>query len=123
MTDNTRRIASALCVNLGLILVFIATGMPLLRLGATPTACGPVFGWVYSCGAVLSLIGRLLGPSIAGLPLRERRLRRMETWASVIFIAGAVMIFTVRGNDWIAFTMAGAVITIYAAFMSGRGEK
>lgn len=123
MTDHTKRLVSSTCVNFGLLLVMAATAMPLLRIGVTLSALGPLFGWIYAFGALLILTGRLIRPKAKDQPLRVQRLLRMEVWTAIMFIVGAVFIFTVRGNDWIAFTMAGGVLTVYSAIMLSRNEK
>lgn len=123
MTDQTKRLVSSTCVNFGLLLVMAATAMPLLRIGTSHTSLGPLFGWIYASGALLIFIGRLVRPKAKDQPLRVQRLLRTELWTAIIFIVGAVFIFTVRGNDWIAFTMAGGVLTVFTAIMLSRHEK
>ena len=123
MTDSNRRVASAAAVNTGLLLVMAATAMPLFGVGISYIPTHRVYGWSYALGALLILAGRQLRPSVKEQPLRVKRLVRMELWTALIFITGAVFIFTVRGNDWIAFTMAGGVLTVYTAIMLTRSEK
>ncbi len=75
----------------------------------------------YSAGAAALLAGRLLSPTPAGASVRLRRLVRMEVWTALIFVAGAVFLFLPQagGNDWIAFTLAGGVLTVYTSIMKG----
>ena len=99
----------------GLLLVFIATAMPLLKLDGT------AFRYIYAAGALCVLIGRACNP--CPVPdLRIRRLYRIEVWAGVIFCVGAFFLFYPRAGhmDWMAFTLAGGVIEAYANIMIGR---
>ncbi len=101
---------------LGLLMIMVASGLPLLRMGHG------WFGYLYAAGAALVLIGRLMYPVPKQAPLRLRRLLRMELWTALVFIAGAVFTFLNQrgGNDWLAFTMAGGVLTIYTSIMIPR---
>lgn len=102
--------------NIGLLTVMVAAALPLLR--ALPGS----FGYIYAAGAALLLTGRFLTIPGKEEPLRVRRLGRMEIWTALIFIAGAVFIFLPqgKGNDWLAFTLAGGVLTIYTSIMIPR---
>lgn len=97
-------------VNIGLLLIVAGTAMPLFHL------TGLWVKVIFSIGAAATLLGRILSPSTKGLPLRARRLYRMEAWAGVIFCIGAFfMWYTPERMDWLAFTLAGAVIQIYTS--------
>lgn len=120
MTTDTRNTLSLLLVTLGLLAIMVAAGLPLLRMATT------WFGWLYGAGALMLLCGRLLTPVPQGCGLRLRRLLRMEIWTALVFVAGAVFTFLhTGGNDWLAFTMAGGVLTIYTSVMINRerGKK
>lgn len=97
-------------VNIGLLLIVVGTALPLLHIAGV---------WVkiiYSAGAAAVLLGRLFSPSTKHLPLRARRLCRMESWVGIIFCVGAFfMWYTPQRMDWLAFTLAGAVIQIYTS--------
>ena len=43
----------------------------------------------------------------------------MEIWTAIIFVVGAVFMF-LPGKDWIAFTLAGGVLTLYTSIMIPR---
>lgn len=104
----------------GLILIMAAVALPVLHVGRE------YITWVYAVGAASLLIGRLITPVPAGASLKLRRLLRMEVWTALVFVAGAVFLFLPitpgngAGNDWIAFTLAGGVLTIYTSIMIPR---
>lgn len=104
----------------GLILIMAAVTLPVLHVGREYII------WVYAAGAALLLVGRLITPVPEGASLKLRRLLRMEVWTALVFVAGAVFLFLPitpgngAGNDWIAFTLAGGVLTIYTSIMIPR---
>ncbi|MBD5322362.1 MAG: hypothetical protein K2G05_04870 [Duncaniella sp.] len=104
----------------GLILIMAALALPVLHIGRE------YIMWVYAVGAALLLAGRLLTPVPAGASVKLRRLLRMEVWTALVFVAGAVFLFLPvtpgagAGNDWIAFTLAGGVLTVYTSLMIPR---
>lgn len=109
------RQAWLVAVNLGLLLIVAGTALPLLRV------TGPAFRYIYSAGAVAVLIGRLFAPSTSDMPLRARRLCRLEIWAGIIFCTGAFFMFYAPYRmDWLAFTLAGAVVQIYTSMAIPR---
>lgn len=102
-------------VNIGLICIVAGTALPLFQIAGTSVKV------VYSAGAALVVIGRLLGPSVKGGSLRVRRLSHLEVWSGIIFCAGAFfMWYTPERQDWIAFTLAGAVLQIYTSLAIPR---
>lgn len=119
MTDGksivSGRIAT-LSVTLGLLAIMIAAALPLLRMAVS------FRGYIYAAGALLLLLGRILTPKVKDAPLRLKRLIRMEFWTSLIFVAGAVCLFlpSAGSTDWLAFTLAGAVLTAYTSIMIPR---
>lgn len=110
---------SALLSMVGLIVILSAAALPFFHLGRQLTA------WVYGAGAVMLLIGKFMSPVPANAPIRLRRLLRMEIWTALIFVAGAVFLFLPQagGNDWIAFTLAGGLLTVYTSIMIPRESK
>lgn len=115
MTTTSRNTLSQALASAGLLMIMIAAALPLLRLARG------WFGWLYAAGALLLLAGRIIAPGIKDAPLRLRRLLRMEIWTALIFGAGAVFTLIPHiGNDWLAFTMAGGVLTIYTSIMITR---
>lgn len=103
---------------LGLLLVFAATVMPLLHVSAE------IYKWIYAGGAVLVTFGKAVRPSISD-NIRVRRLCRIEVWGGLMFVAGAFFMFyySEGSTDWIAFTLAGGVIEVYASLMISRALK
>ena len=115
MTTTSRFNLSQILASVGLLAIMAASALPLLRLG------GSWFGWLYAAGAALVLAARIMTPVAKDAPLRLRRLARMEIWTALVFVAGAVFIIMPHtGNDWLAFTMAGGVLTLYTSVMIPR---
>lgn len=104
-------------VNIGLVLIAVATLLPILRIGAD------IFKWIYAAGALACLGGRLASVnSYKGFSLRVRRLARMEFWVAIMFCVATFFMFY-RGAgpmDWLAFTLAGAALQTYASIMLPR---
>ena len=108
---------------LGLIVILSAAALPFFHLSRQLTA------WIYGAGAAMILIGKFMSTVPPNAPLRLRRLLRMEIWTALIchliFVAGAVFLFLPQagGNDWIAFTLAGGLLTIYTSIMIPRESR
>lgn len=98
-------------------MLLIATGalLPILMIG------GDVYKYVYGLGAVGMLIGRIFAP-YKGNVLRVKRLYRIEAWSAIFFCAATFFMFykDAGPTDWIAFTLAGAVLQIYTSIMIPR---
>lgn len=94
------------------------------------------FKWIYSPGALIFTVARIFGSTDPDESMRLRRLRRLEFWAGVAFCFGAFFWFynedrysfylannagimtTLR--ETIYFTLAGAVIQVWALFAMSR---
>lgn len=119
MTMTRDSIATPL-VMLGLLLIMSAVALPVIHAART------IITWTYAAGALLLLIGRLMQRTPDGASLKLRRLLRIEIWTALVFAAGAVFLFLPvkpgagEGNDWIAFTLAGGVLTLYTSIMIPR---
>ena len=119
---NKRQITT-IAANIGLLVIAAAI--------ATPIIVGGYFEdqlhtWLAVAGAAIYLIATLLRPGLPGdAPLSMRRWNRIEAWTAIIFAAGAAMLFTPYTDvrDWIAFTLAGAVLKIICFFRSLRPFK
>lgn len=100
----------------GLLVVVVATALPLLRLG------GGAMKWIYAAGAVAVAVGRGFCRAPEGASLRLRRLYRLEMWAGIMFCVGAFFLFYQGAGrmDYMAFTLAGGVIEVYASLMIPR---
>lgn len=110
-------------------ILLIVTGMLLIGVGILiPFFFGVgsiVFRIVYSAGAVMLLAARLMD-RYQGSDLRLRRLHRLETWSALFFCVAAVFLFYPPGTplrDPIAFTLAGAIIQLYASLLISRKKK
>lgn len=110
--------------NAGLILVLTAVAIPLFSHQMFLTT-----RWIFTAGAALTLAGRVIDRFFcshpADEPLRAKRLRRIELWAALMFVAGAVMMYlrNVGPTDWVAFTLAGGALTCYTSIMISRSSK
>lgn len=114
MSKNTspqrrREICSA-ATSLGLLAIAVSI---LLPLAAGSFEAAPAYRWVYACGAAVCLAGALFNPSVA-TDLRSRRWERIEAWSAIFFAAGAAFLFVpgTAPRDWLALTLAGAVLRI-----------
>ncbi len=102
-------------ISFSMILIAAGTLLPLLNIGTG------VFKYLYGFGAVGLLIGRLFSP-YKGYVLRVKRLSRIESWSAIFFCAATFFMFykSAGPTDWIAFTLAGAVLQIYTSIMIPR---
>ncbi|MCH5319451.1 MAG: hypothetical protein J1E38_07065 [Paramuribaculum sp.] len=103
----------------GLLLVFAATALPLFMVSPD------IYRWIYGAGAILVTAGKALRPCPLPENIRVRRLCRIEVWGGLMFVAGTFFMFYYPyGNtDWIAFTLAGGAIEVYASLMISRALK
>ena len=113
---------STLLASAALIIILAAAAMPIFHATRTMAAI------VYSAGAALLLAARIFTKVPAGASVRLRRLLRMEIWTALVFAAGAVFLWLPikpgegAGNDWLAFTIAGGLLTVYTSIMIPRTE-
>lgn len=111
--DKKTWLASTVIAPSGLLLILAATlaAFFLMHTAWAQTA----YPYVYSLGAVLVLLARIVTPRVSDM--RLRRLHRLEVWTGIIFCVGAAFLFfrleTLR--DWLAFTLAGAALQIYTS--------
>lgn len=114
-SDKTakRTAISNILSTVGLLAIMVAALFPLLKIAMGANK------YIYAAGAVILLVGKFLAPALKDAPMRLRRLLRLEVWTALIFVAGAVFMF-LPGTDWIAFTLAGGLITIYTSIMIPR---
>ncbi|MDE7388342.1 MAG: hypothetical protein K2M97_03705 [Muribaculaceae bacterium] len=108
--------------SLGLLLVAVATMIPLFH-GAFPRS--PLYKFIYSAGALVCLLASLFNKAPEGMPLRERRWMRIESWSSIFFCTGAFFLWYpgATPRDWLAFTLAGAIIRIIVFARTLFGKK
>lgn len=117
----------------GLILICVAMLAPF----ASPASTWIMEAarWIYAAGTLIFLIARAVNVNAPGDSSRLRRLRRMEFWAGVAFLAGAAFWFyqMVHLGPWagvlavmrdtVMFTLAGAIIQIVASWMIVARQK
>lgn len=76
---------------------------------------------VYSAGAVATLAGRALEKCPYGNEVRVRRLYKLQVWSAVFFVVAAFFLWYdvtfghTQTRDWLAFTLAGAVVQAYVS--------
>lgn len=105
---------SPIILIIGLMMVAVGVMMPIMSGNIEGTA----FRYVYAGGALLTVIARFLQPKApADLPLRLKRLLRLESWSAIMFCVAAFFSFydQTQIRDWLAFTLAGAAIQIYTS--------
>lgn len=109
--------AMIILYTVGLLMIGVATMVPIIH-GNFEVEW---FRYLYAAGAVMVVVGRLFSP-YTGKHLRMKRLRRMESWSSIIFCVAAFFLFYDKTNnrDWLAFTMAGATVQIVATILMTR---
>lgn len=103
-------------MNIGLLMIVAGTALPLLHVDAA------VWRYIYCAGALLALLGRVCAPAYKGSVTRVRRLGRIEFWSCIVFcVAGFFMWYEPeQPRDWIAFTLAGGALQVYASIMTAR---
>lgn len=117
---TNKHVIGNLLANIGMALVAVATALPLLHLLPFESK------FIYAAGAVITLIGRISGiDKWKGEDLKTRRLGRLEFWSAIMFCVGAFFLFYPKAGatDWIAFTLAGAVLQIYSFFRLGLKRR
>lgn len=111
----------------GLALVCVALVVPFFN----PSDLGlvSVLKWIYSAGALIFVVARILSAGASHESLRIRRLRRMECWAGMAFVVAALFWFYSEAHlgpyagvlavlrQTILFTLVGAFIQIIASWM------
>lgn len=118
MTQSDSNNISALWLGLmtfGMLLIVAGTVIPIFRLETD------VYKYIYSAGAVLLLVSRIMTP-YRGNSDRIRRLYRIESWSAIFFCVAAFFMFYEPGSarDWLAFTLAGGAVQIYTSIMIPR---
>lgn len=105
----------------GLLLIFGATLVPFFFAGSL--WAGEVYKYVYAAGALLMLAVRLFTP-YRGANLKLKRWHRIEAWSAIFFCVAAAFLFIPHATlrDWLAFTLAGAVLQIITSLAIPRLE-
>lgn len=109
----------ALIGSLGLLLIAIAALFPIMS-GGFPQS--PLYKIIYTAGAVVCLVASLFTVVPKNESLRRRRWKKIENWSSIFFCVGAFFLWWPSGTprDWLAFTLAGAVLRIIVFFATSR---
>ena len=108
---------------LALLVIFLATLVPFFLI--EQQWAREAFPYVYSAGALALLLVRLFTP-FKGSDMRLKRWHRIESWTAIIFCVGAFFLFynPHQLRDWLAFTLAGAVLqTITSIAIPAREKK
>lgn len=131
MSAAKRRKAIEATATFGLILVAVGLAAPFTDL--TNGEYIRFFKWIYSPGALIYIIARVVGSTDPFDSLRMRRLRRLEFWAGVAFGVGAFFWFYNEGRfsdmlkqgfgamvylrETVIFSLVGALIQVIASWM------
>lgn len=107
---------------LALLVIFLATLVPFFLMGQQWAR--EAFPYVYSAGALALLLVRLFTP-FKGSDMRLKRWHRIESWTAIIFCVGAFFLFynPHQLRDWLAFTLAGAVLQAITSIAIPAREK
>lgn len=111
MKPTTRYNLTLWGANAGMLVIFVAALLPILRAGGAD-----LWRWLYAAGAAIVLVCRIFQPMDAPT-LRARRLKKMEYWSGVVWAVGAFFVFYPKAGptDWLAFFLAGGVLEAYAS--------
>jgi ABC-type molybdate transport system permease subunit len=102
----------------GLFVVCIGCLLPLI-LGPQNIA----FKLVYCVGAAATFIGRIF-TKYNGKDFRVRRLVHIQRWSAFFFCVAAFMMwYSLDPRDWLAFTLAGALVQCYVSITLPRALK
>ena len=107
---------------MALLVIFLATLVPFLLMD-NEVAC-EAFPYVYSAGALALLLVRLFTP-FKGTDLKLKGWHRIESWTAIIFCVAAFFLFynPHQLRDWLAFTLAGAVLQAITSIAIPAREK
>lgn len=106
-------------VNIGLLAILAALAFPLLHIDAQVTRI------VFTVSTGIYVVGRLLAyPYGETFNVRVKRLLHIEVVSALMFLL-ATFFFWYRpatGTDWVAFTLAGAILVIYTSIALPRAK-
>lgn len=107
---------------MALLVIFLATLVPFLLMDNE--VAREVFPYVYSAGALALLLVRLFTP-FKGTDLKLKGWHRIESWTAIIFCVAAFFLFynPHQLRDWLAFTLAGAVLQAISSIAIPAREK
>lgn len=120
MTQDKRTLLSGILVIVGMLMMVVMAVTPLLP---NHNINMELMRWVFTAGALIVLLGRLIG-MYRGSSLRIKRLHGILVFSGLLYCASASMMFIFQGtNNWIAFLLAGLVVQLYASWVLEREEK
>ena len=120
MTQEKRTLLSGILVIVGMLMMVVMAVTPLLP---NHSINMELMRWVFTAGALIVLLGRLIG-MYRGSSLRIKRLHGILVFSGLLYCASASMMFIFQGtNNWIAFLLAGLVVQLYASWVLEREEK
>lgn len=120
MTQDKRTLLSGILVIVGMLMMVVMAVTPLLP---NHSINMELMRWVFTAGALIVLLGRLIG-MYRGSSLRIKRLHGILVFSGLLYCASASMMFIFQGtNNWIAFLLAGLVVQLYASWVLEREEK
>ncbi|MDE6563902.1 MAG: hypothetical protein K2L92_03635 [Muribaculaceae bacterium] len=107
---------------MALLVIFLATLVPFLLMDNE--VAREAFPYVYSAGALALLLVRLFTP-FKGTDLKLKGWHRIESWTAIIFCVAAFFLFynPHQLRDWLAFTLAGAVLQAITSIAIPAREK
>lgn len=119
---SSRAAMCSLASSLGLLLIAVATLIPIMA-GGFPES--QLYKYIFSAGAAVCLAAALFDKAPQSAPLPDRRWKRIESWSALFFCAGAFFLWYPGSSprDWLAFTLAGAIIRIIVFFRGIRAAK
>lgn len=107
--------------NIGFLMIAAAMVVPLVK---GPYYACTWFHYLYAAGAVISLVCQLFSP-YKGKDVRLKRLYRIQSWSSIFFCVATFFLFWPGAamRDWVAFTLAGAVIRCFTSIAIPRRQQ
>ena len=108
-----------------LLSILYVTGAVLILIGALviSTRFGkPVGPYVYCIGAVMFAAAQFITPFKAE-SIVLKRLRNQQLIGAVALILTGVLMFTTKGNEWIACLCVAAFLELYTAFRIPQEQK
>ncbi len=120
------------CATFGLLLVAVGLLVPFASLSGAMSI--GAFKWVFTAGAVIYTVARMVNVNDPKDSRRLRSLRRMEAWAGIAFCIAAFFWFYKESRmpegglfyvlrDTITFTLVGAVLQIVASWMIATRDR
>lgn len=125
--DNRKSNLAEGMATFGLLLICVSLVIPFFS--PSDFTLVKILKWVYSAGALIYVVARIIGARAPGESVRMRRLLRMEFWGGVAFMVGAAFWFYTESHlgpyagmlallrQTILFTLVGAAIQVIASWL------